>query len=345
MSLEKPAGVGPLKTKPRHIPGFLPLRALLPPLLRIWLKHRVTEFVFFLRKITGYASIPLPAHHDTRAGAFRAYHIYNANYPLAEREFDAAMIGRAVEFGYMQWPRRIVDYVHGKDVLDIGCGTGIHSLAYVVVGVKSYVGVDPRVNLASGRAKNVTNRQWEEFGWTPADIMARFSRIKLVQGTAEELPKGETFDIAIMHNVTEHLLQLENVLHMTAERLRPGGSLLFNHHNYYCWNGHHMAPKTVSEIDPHDAEQKNYIDWAHIRFEPPADHYIRRGLNRIKLDELKERTARYFDIEIWEERPSQAEAGGSRLTAEIAARFPDLTKRDLKIHNVFCVARRKSAPA
>ena len=286
--------------------------------------------------------ISLPAtFHETRQGAFGAYHIFNAENPLADREFDAALIGRAVDFGYMLWPNRIVDYVHGKDVIDIGCGTGIHSLAYVVFGVKSYMGVDPRVNLASGRAKNVSNRQWEEFGWTPADIMARFSRIKLVPGTAETLPSGETFDIAIMHNVTEHLLQLEEVLRTTAERLRPGGRLVFNHHNFYCWNGHHMAPKTVSEIDPHDPEQKNYIDWAHIRFEPPECHYISSGLNRIKLDELKELTAHYFDIEIWEERPSEPSAGGGRLTDEIAARFPELTKNDLKIHNVFCVTRRK----
>ena len=334
--------MGTLKTRHRHIPGFLPFRALLPRSLRVWLKHRSTEFVLFLRRATGYTSIPLPATFpETRQGVFRAYHIFNAENPLADREFDAAMIARAVDFGYTLWPRRIVDYVHGKDVLDIGCGTGIHSLGYVVVGVKSYMGVDPRVNFASGRAKNVTNRQWEEFGWTPIDIMARFSRIKLVSGTAETLPSGETFDIAIMHNVTEHLLQLEEVFRVTAERVRPGGRLLYNHHNFYCWNGHHMAPKTVSEIDPHDPEQKNYIDWAHIRFEPPECHYIRRGLNRIKLDELKELTARYFDIEIWEERPSEPSAGGGRLTDEIAARFPELTKRDLKIHNVFCVTRRK----
>ena len=132
MSVRQPIRSRHLKAKHRHIPGFLPLRAFLPQPLRIWLKHGVTEFVFFLRKTTGYASIPLPAtYRETREGAFRAYHIFNTKNPLAEREFDTAMIGRAVEFGYMQWPSRIVGYVHGKDVLDIGCG---HSHALCAAG-------------------------------------------------------------------------------------------------------------------------------------------------------------------------------------------------------------------
>jgi hypothetical protein len=99
----------------------------------------------------------------------------------------------------------------------------------------------------------------------------------------------------------------------------------------------------VSEIDPNDAEQKKYVDWAHIRFEPPAGHYFSSGLNRISLDALKALTERYYEIEIWRELASRKSVGGKRLTQEIVASFPELTRRDLKIHNVFCVAKRNAA--
>lgn len=272
-----------------------------------------------------------------------AYRIFNRKYPNAAQEFDADLIGQAVDFGYLQWPRFIQSHVQDKDVLDIGCGTGLHSIGYVVVGVRSYTGVDPRVKLDSGRAKNSATRQWQEFGWTPRQIMKQFSRVTLVPGAVEDFQSGEPFDVAVLSNVTEHLIGIEDVLRATAPRLRPDGRLIFLHHNFNCWNGHHMPPKTVGEIDLNDSDQRKYLDWAHIRFEPPEGHYFSTGLNRISLDNLKALTERYYDVEIWKEIPSRRSVGGKRLTEEIVARFPELTRRDLEIHNVFCVAKRKAA--
>ena len=279
--------------------------------------------------------------HQSRSAAYEAYRIFNRNYPLAEHEFHEELIGRAVDFGYLGWPRRIQQYVQDKDVLDVGCGTGIHSIGYAVVGVKSYTGMDPVIKLDLDRTKNIRKRAWEPFGWTPRQISDHFSRIELFPGTFEDFDSDRTFDVAVLHNVTEHLMQIDQVLHDTAKRLRPGGELVFNHHNFFCWNGHHHQPKTIDKIDPADPEQKNYIDWSHIRFEAPEGHYFHRGLNKIKLDELRVLVERDYDIEIWMEIPSDERNGGGRLTDEIVARFPELTQRELYIHNVYCVAKRK----
>jgi len=283
--------------------------------------------------------------HDNKPAALQAYFLFNQSYPLADKEFNADVIGHAVDFGYLQWPRRIREYVQGKDVLDVGCGSGIHSIGYAVVGVRSYTGMDPVVKLDSDRAKNLRTREWESFGWTPRQIMAQFSRIELFPGTSEEFCSGRTFDVAILHNVTEHLIDIEAVFRSTAARLRGDGCIIFNHHNFYCWNGHHLQPKTIDQIKPGDPEQKQYMDWAHIRFEPPEGHFFHRGLNKIKLDDLKSLVQRDYNIDVWEEIPSDEWNGGKRLTEEIVLGFPELTHRDLAIHNVFCLARKKSAPS
>ena len=201
--------------------------------------------------------------------------------------------------------------------------------------------MDPKIQLDSDRTKNTRKRAWEPFGWTPRQICDHFSRIDLFPGTFEDFDSDRTFDVAVLHNVTEHLIQIDQVFHTTAARLRPAGELVFNHHNFFCWNGHHQAPRTIGEIKPDDEEQKQYMDWAHIRFEAPEGHYFHRGLNKIKLDELRALVERDYDIEIWREIPSEERIGGGRLTDEIVARFPELTRRDLYIHNVYCIAKRK----
>jgi SAM-dependent methyltransferase len=173
--------------------------------------------------------------------------------------------------------------------------------------------------------------------------MEQFKRVELIPGKFEDIESGRSFDIAVLHNVTEHLIRIDEVIEGIASKLRPGGRILFNHHNFYCWNGHHQFPKTTDQIDLNDPEQKKYMDWAHIRFTPPEGHYFRRGLNKIKLDELRDIVERRYEIEVWNEIPSSEKNGGLRLTDNIVARFPELTRRDLAIHNVFCVATKNKA--
>jgi SAM-dependent methyltransferase len=274
----------------------------------------------------------------------RAYALFNpSGSPAAGDGSSEAgrLIERAREFGYLAWPKRLRPWVQGKDVLDVGCGTGVHGVGFAVVGVRSYVGVDPKIRLDMKQAKNTRTRGWEPFGWTPAEIMRVFPQVRIVPGTFEAMPDAERFDVAVLHNSTEHLMAIEEVLAGIARRLRPGGQLIYNHHNFYCWNGHHMRPKSIGEIDAGDAGQQPFIDWAHLVFEPPPGHYFHRGLNRIRLDELKAATERHYDIQTWNEIASDEARGAGRLTPAIRERFPGYSARELLTQHVFCVARPK----
>jgi SAM-dependent methyltransferase len=269
--------------------------------------------------------------------------LYRANHGGdGSDETLQAIIERALAFNYVSWPRHVARYVQGLDVLDVGCGTGLHGIGYLVVGARSYTGVDPRVRLDIDKSKNLRTRKWEKFGWTPRALMAAMPGLELVPGTFETMAPERLFDLVVMHNTTEHLLELEEVLIGAAKRLRPGGRLLYNHHNYTGWNGHHQAPKTVAEIDPKDPEQQKFVDWAHLDFEPPEDHVIRRSLNRIRLDELKAMTRRHYEIDVWDEQRADLNHGAGRLTPMVKARHPGYSEREMLVHHVFCIARPKA---
>jgi SAM-dependent methyltransferase len=211
----------------------------------------------------------------------------------------------------------------------------------VVSGATHYTGIDPRIDPARDRVKDLRSGVWTALGWTGAEIMQRLPRIRLVSGRVDEIPDAERFDVAAMHNVTEHLLDLDGVLAAIAKHLRPNGQLVYNHHNFFAWNGHHLKPKSVADIDPSDTEQGQYLDWAHLSFDPPPGHYFRRGLNRLRLHEVREITERYFDIAEWTLVPSPESKGAGRLTQPIRQRHPELSELELTTQHAYCRATPK----
>lgn len=123
-------------------------------------------------------------------------------------------------------------------------------------------------------------------------------------------------------------------------RLRPGGLLIFNHHNFYAWNGHHLAPKSVAAIDPADVHQRRTLDWGHLQPDADLDVYLATRVNRITLDQLRALTEQHFAIIEWREQLSNETEGRSRLTEDRLMRHPSRTRRDLETQSVFCVARK-----
>ena len=283
----------------------------------------------------------LLAYQDNPIQAHRFMRAVNTRNPTNIRMLDSNLIKRAVEFNYLSWPRRIFAYVRGKDLLDVGCGTGLHAIGYVVAGVNSYTGLDPKINLSSDRGKNIRNRQWEQFGWTPSDIMRQLPHVRFIPGTFEEIAPDVTFDIVVLHNVTEHLHNLEEVFNGIVKRLRPDGKMLYNHHNFFCWNGHHKMPKSIMDINLDDPIQRKYIDWGHVAFAESHTDELSEKLNKIRMDELRRLTEDYFTIETWKEIPSNPEQGRNRFANEILNKYPKYKKREFMIQNVFCVAEVK----
>ena len=250
-----------------------------------------------------------------------------------------------VEFDYLSWPKRIHNYISHKKVIDVGCGFGGYGTGFLTAGAKSYLGLDPEMNLSSTRAKNKRTRKWSDMGITPDEISRRCPDIRLFLGTSEELTFNEKFDVISLHNVTEHLMQLDLVFKGLVKLCHAETKIIFMHHNYYCWNGHHLSPNQPHQIkgENGEGEQTKVMDWRHISLidEVSDDHYIKTHLNRVTLDEMKEITERYFDIEEWNEIPSNNQTL-ERLTPEILSSVqksrPYLTRRDLEINVVFALS-------
>lgn len=257
------------------------------------------------------------------------------------RNFSPGLISRCLEFGYVHWPKALQPLVRRADVLDLGCGMGLHAVGFVLSGVRNYTGCDPIVDLDSDRMKNGRRQCRESSGWTPRQISAQFPHVRFVRGGLEGLDPEARFDVAVLHNTTEHLRDVRQTFRLLHQHLRAGGRLIFNHHNFYAWNGHHMRPKSVPAIDPADPAQRRVVDWAHL--DPDAalvEHFASR-VNRIALDELQAITGEFYNIETWRERLSNATEGVQRLTPEVLKQHPRFTRRDLATQSVYCVARRR----
>lgn len=107
-----------------------------------------------------------------------------------------------------------------------------------------------------------------------------------------------------------------------------------------------MPPHNPSVLDEGNPDHLKFCDWNHINIvrHLPHDHYLHTHLNRIRIDELRALTRKYFNIETWELQPSHSNVL-ERLTPEIETRVreevPDITLDEMKTNVVFCVAYAK----
>lgn len=276
-----------------------------------------------------------------------AYFRNAVDITTALRNYDPHLIDVSTRFDYVAWPKRIQEYVRGRSVLDVGCGFGGFGMGFLIAGATSYAGLDPAMDLDSTRAKNKRVRRWDDMGVTPRQIAQALPAVRLFQSSSEDKSFDETFDTIALHNVTEHLMRLEEVLAGLVRLCKRDTDVVFHHHNYYCWNGHHLAPNQPAQLDENDPKQQLVYDWRHINAvaDLPEDHYILNNLNRVRLDELRAITEKYFDIVRWDEIPS-SKATLDRLTPEIVDRVreavPDVTERELSVNAVLAVARPKA---
>lgn len=106
----------------------------------------------------------------------------------------------------------------GKAVLDIGCGFGDHSRAYVSMGAASVLGIDISENMIQeARRKN---------------SLPGITYIKLPM---EELDRVEgTFDVVVSSLAFHYVKDLAVVLRMIHEKTVPGGTLVFSQENPLC---------------------------------------------------------------------------------------------------------------
>lgn len=277
----------------------------------------------------------------------KAAHFAFAKGPAAAIEnYDPYLLEKSVEFGYLTWPRRIQEQIRHRKVLDIGCGFGAYGNGFLAAGASEYTGIDPQMPLDSPKVKNKRKRKRADLGMTPREIMERCPNIRLINGVFEDLATDDKFGAVTLHNVTEHLHNIRSIIPDMKMLFEEDGYLIYHHHNFYCWNGHHKAPVRPEAYTPGDEEQDKVADWNHILIAPdvPDDHYFNTNLNQIRLDEIKAITYEHYDVEVWKEIESP-QSVRDRLTDRVMQRlqqFDDtLSERDLMVNAVLCIAQPK----
>jgi SAM-dependent methyltransferase len=277
--------------------------------------------------------------------AIEEFWFRNKNQPWRAQAFYPELILRAQNMGYLRWPAEIADHLSGKRVLDVGCGRTLHSIGVLTAGATSYLGIDPELRLDTDKIKDLVTKKKVRFGCNGHAISKMFPPISFLQCRVEDLQVQDQFDVALMHMVTPHLHDLETALSSTASHLVEGGKLIIKHRNFYAWNGHQGVPNTIDAIDLSDPRQRDLIDWEHLNFDPPEEHYIARKLNRATLGELREALLKAFDILVWEPTLSTAKQGLGRLNDDIRSRYPALDDEDFETQSVLCIAIKRQIQA
>jgi SAM-dependent methyltransferase len=288
----------------------------------------------------------LPWHEDGLL-AKAAHFTFREDCLSAVQSYDADLISMSVEYGYLDWPRRIQRFMLNRSVLDVGCGFGGYGTGFLAAGARTYTGLDPAMDLDSTAAKNKRLRVWTTMPRTPRQIMESIPQINFIQGKAEDIAHSRRYDVISLHNVTEHLIEIDRVFEGFKALMTPDSIIVFLHHHFYGWNGHHHAPVKPEDYLSEDEVHRKYADWAHvIHGEAFAeDDYINTGLNQITLSELRTLTEGHFEIVEWQEQ-YYGKSVLVRLTPAIIkaamAAKASLTKKDLEVRTVFCVAKSKT---
>jgi len=100
--------------------------------------------------------------------------------------------------------------MHGASVLDVGCGSGILSLAAALLGARSVLGID-------------TDRLAVETTQRNASLNGLSDRIRVRQGSVPLADVAHTFDVVVANLVASLLIDLARPL---AATVKPGGVLV-----------------------------------------------------------------------------------------------------------------------
>jgi SAM-dependent methyltransferase len=278
----------------------------------------------------------------TAEGLLLSYLSHQAQ--VAEKRLTGllATFEAAVELGHNIWPAQIRELVAGRDVLDFGCGNTFYGMVFRAIGVKSYLGVDHELDLQTRQYRSRRSKGFHKARLSVADAIAHVPNIRYERSNC--VNASESFDVVLMHTVTEHLMDIDCAFAQLREALRPNGAIWFLHDNFYSWAGHHGEPSSRASFDPENAEHLQLADWAHLDESGgrDADYWRQRGLNRIRLDELRAATERHFVIENWQETPVSSKYR-DRLTPEVrAARGNGCTDRELLTQHVICLGRKRA---
>lgn len=239
-------------------------------------------------------------------------------------------------------------------ILDVGCGKSfwltllLHSAGARVTGVDTEVvarGPSPTKYWAllrrNGLERVLRTLVWEVVFARPyyralsgqCPFPLRFDGVDLRSASAERLPfEDGTFDLAVSHEVFEHLPDVPAALRELRRTLTPQGMVCLYIHNYASLSGgHHVAWKYP------DAEPSVVVPpWDHLRgnFFPEIPSWI----NRLREGDYREAFEQEFEVLTWTRMGIEGER---LLTPEIRCELADFPEAELLTKGFLVTARPK----
>lgn len=147
--------------------------------------------------------------------------------PTAEGE--VSFVFARHRFAY-EWARQ---FVAGKDVLDIGCGTG-YGCKILSESASSVLGID-----YSAEAIEFCRKKFSA------------SNIEYVQMDASQFKLNRQFDVAVSFQVIEHLQHPDTFLDRIKDVMRPSGKIIITTPNV-------RVPTAESNTNPFHFNEMNY---------------------------------------------------------------------------------------
>lgn len=246
------------------------------------------------------------------------------------------------EEGYIDALRARLD-ITGKNLLEIGGSACWYAPLFLARGAASFTGVDIEIPFDTYRLwSRGFYKKHVDLPLTLSEFCSSFRGVNLVEADIREaVGRLGPFDAIFTISTTEHFDDPEACFQAVADLLRPGASLYINHHNYFCWNGHHCGPWTVGEIDTDDHSQAGVIDWGHVK-NFINQHDTSNYVNFIRIHELIDLVGKFLEIDQVELEKMTPEAGLERLTPEILASLPRYYRAELETGSVLIWCHKKT---
>lgn len=187
--------------------------------------------------------------------------------------------------------RALEEWIRDGDWLDIGCGSGALSQAWIKHGIRgSYTGIDFSQTLLHEANMSLA-------GNPPGDELdISFQQLDLLQSNWEEFVERSSFDGVLAFAVLHHIpgiAQREKLIRQVAQFLKPGGVFIHSE-----WQFQH-SPKLMARVQPwkmadlcdEDVEEGDYLlDWRHQTTDQAGGHGLRyvHLFSRSELQHLAE---------------------------------------------------------
>ena len=126
------------------------------------------------------------------------------------------------------------EYIQGKNILDIGSGSGIHSLTFFLLGAKAIFSFDYDMN-----SVEATRKLWEKAG-KPANLTVTHGSI-LDKNFLETIGKG--YDIVYSWGVLHHTGAMWEAIGNSISLLKPGGTFWITLYTKGSQYSKHLALK------------------------------------------------------------------------------------------------------